>query len=368
MKRLGRWLLRSALGLLALVLLVVIGTVTTVELGCRGEPGEGVARSGSPTLDRPGYRRPEIVSFLSYPEWSIVHAYEDLAAVLARGDESDFRYTASVLGFWRSFCRLNRLGAQYPGAELGDTKPMLYTIGLSFTAELAAKGLYERTLGRLAEAIRGERKTAVDRAVAAIAADYATFLQQTPWYAYPFIARLGDLWAVPRADGDSRLRHIERKLAMSVEFGVKAGYAELIGLAAGSLGPVDRSTQAIFTADQAAADTLTPQAQSIERLDERRVLVRTERYRAFAVFLLRAAQAEAWPLEVAGNTRALITVIVPEGSKPPPEAGAALFTVPLSAHPARERLALDMRLPQWPALLRWIDATPGARFEHFYDY
>ena len=44
----------------------------------------------------PAHRREEINSYLTYPEWSIVHAYEDLAGVMRQGSESDFAYFGSV--------------------------------------------------------------------------------------------------------------------------------------------------------------------------------------------------------------------------------------------------------------------------------
>lgn len=383
-RSLPRRLLRAGLVLIAAVAVLIGGTIGTIELGCAGdaEPHgqphtqphaqsqRDPAVAARVALDLPGYHRPEIVSFLSYPEWSIVHAYEDFAAVLVKGDESDFGYRASISGFWRSLYQLNRLTAQYPGSYR-DTKLMLYTIGFSFTAELAAKGVYENTLGRLFEALRGERKTAVDRFVGNVAEEYAAFLQQTPWYEFAFGRGIAALWRVPLASEDSALRHWERKLAMTVEFGVKAVYAKLIAAAAGSLGPVDRTTQAVVAAPSTAAlEALakTSDVALLRRLDDNTALIRAPRYRAFTQFLLRAIASDVRPLEVAGNTRALVTVIVPAVSVPPVNIAVAMFEVPLSARPGHRRLGLDLRVHALPSLLRWVQDTPGAQFEHFYDY
>ena len=51
-------------------------------------------------------------------------------------------------GFWRNLCAMNRASAGRAGT---DAKVMLYTIGISFTAELLVKSAYENTFGRFFE-------------------------------------------------------------------------------------------------------------------------------------------------------------------------------------------------------------------------
>jgi hypothetical protein len=374
MKR--RRLLRAALWTLAaLVVLgaVAIGaTVASIEYRCSADvagnqvPAPAAALPSLVAAPPAGYRRPEVDSFLSYPEWFIVHAYEDLAALLATGNESDFGYRSSVAGYWRSLCRLNRVAAAY-GGDQGDTKLMLYTIGFSFTLELAAKGAYETTLGHLAETLRGPRKTAIDLHLAEVAQQYAVFLQRTPWYQFDFGREIGALWQAEAADDDAMIRHWERRLAMSVEFGAKALYAQLIGAAAGSLGPVDRTTLAVFAADTPAvldAWLETSGAEVIERLAPGQVLVRSERYRPFTHLLLAALDAGVQPVEVAGNRRALVTVLAATDQLPNTR---VLFTVPLSAQAPRQRLGINTRMEELHTLLAAVRAA-GGQFEHLYDY
>ena len=57
---------------------------------------------------------------------------------------------------------------------------MLYTIGLSFAAEMGLKGLYELTIGRFTAWFRGPKRTPEDEFALAVAEDYAAFLRQTP--------------------------------------------------------------------------------------------------------------------------------------------------------------------------------------------
>jgi hypothetical protein len=99
---------------------LVAAGVAAGSSGCRGVPNL-VTRPGIPAHSR---RR------------RAANAYEDLAGVLKDRDESAFAYGRQIAGFWRSFCALNRVGSGRGGTGL-DTKVMLYTIGWSFTAELA---------------------------------------------------------------------------------------------------------------------------------------------------------------------------------------------------------------------------------------
>jgi hypothetical protein len=357
--------LRALAVLLLLAGLAIAATVSSIEFGCRASSAPRPVATASVLAAPPAdYRRPEVDSFLSYPEWFIVHAYEDLAAVLATRDESDFGYASSVSGYWRSLCRLNRVAHAYGGNQT-DTKLMLYTIGFSFTLELAAKGAYESTVGALAEALRGTQKTALDKHIAQVARRYAVFLQQTPWYEFDFGSEVAALWQVQRAAGDSLLRHWERRLAMSVEFGAKALYAKLIGAAAGAMGTVDRTTLAVFSAgDEATLDAWLAASgtELVARLSPREALVRSDRYRAFTRVLVAAAHAGAQPVEVAGNRRALVTVVAAQ-----PPAATVLFAVPLSSEPGQQRFGIDTRVDELSALLVSLQSA-GGRFEHFYDY
>ena len=55
--------------------------------------------------------------------------------------------------------------SQHGGADW-DTRSMIHTIGVSFTAEMLAKAAYEETIGRATAWLRGPRKTPQDAVVA----------------------------------------------------------------------------------------------------------------------------------------------------------------------------------------------------------
>ena len=114
-----------------------------------------------PAIDEQGYRRKQDNTFFTFPEWYIVYSFEDFGRFLDRSSESHFNYLGHIFGFWRSFCTINR-AVPPTGESLTDVKTMIYIIGISYSIEYAIKGLYENTIGRVFEWIRGETRTPQD--------------------------------------------------------------------------------------------------------------------------------------------------------------------------------------------------------------
>ncbi len=176
------WGKRIGFGLLALGLVAAV-PIARNETSCmRARVAE--ASPYQPLLP-PESRRNGVDTFLTYPEWSIVHAYEDLAGVTRERGEEHFGYWRAVRSYWSSLCSLSRIASSRGDIAL-DMKAMLYIIGVSFSGEMAVKGLYETSIGRLTAWLRGPERTPDDRYAARVAEDYAAFLRQTPWYEYPF--------------------------------------------------------------------------------------------------------------------------------------------------------------------------------------
>jgi hypothetical protein len=175
MRRLFR-LLRN-LGLLV-VLLAVAATapILYVETQCFGPADPAPPKRE--TILAPDHHRALVDTFLTYPEWSIVHAYEDLAAVSRREGEGAFAYRAAIGRYWGNLCSLART-ASSRGPISTDIKAMLYIIGVSFSAELALKGAYETTIGALFRPSAAPFP-AEDLLAWQMGDAYAAFLQQTP--------------------------------------------------------------------------------------------------------------------------------------------------------------------------------------------
>jgi hypothetical protein len=360
--RLKAWGRRGALAGAGLAVLAAAPVVWT-EATCRA-PREPAAPAFTSALD-PADRRVEVTSYLTYPEWAIVHAYEDFAAVARERGESAFGYLAVIRGFWSSLCGVRRL-ASSRGEIPGEVRVVLYTIGLSFTLEMGAKGLYETTVGRLTAWLRGPERTPEDEFALGVAEDYARFLRQTPWYRYPFFHALTRFWAETPVTGGHVGRKVERRIGLSLEYGAKGVYATLIGLAT-ALDPAPLKIKSVVRCQRAADLAADPRIAVVASRGAGGTVIETPRYRAFTEILLALAARGCDAVEIAGNDDILATVLAPEGHALDLPGVRPLFAVPLQARPGWQRLGLDVRVAALAELIRRMGGS-GAEFEHAYDY
>jgi hypothetical protein len=349
-------LLGLALGLAAAAPIVWVETRCVTD---RADGGPAFA-SSLPVADR----RVEVDTYLTYPEWSIVHAYEDLAAVSRARGESAFAYASSVAGYWRGLCAVVRT-ASARGEIPSDTRTMLHVIGVSFSAEMAVKGAWESTLGALAEAVRGGAPTPEDTFSHAVADDYAAFLRQTPWYAYPFAPTLVRFWHEVPWQGGHPVRKLERRVALSLEYGVKAVYAKALGALAG-LSPATTTLRSVVRGLDAGDLAADPRIVLVERRADGTSVIETPRYRAYTEVLAGLAARGRDLVEIAGNDEVMLTVLAPAGAQLPPGA-VPLLAVPVQARPGSERVALGVRVDALCALLRGLQGG-AVSLEHVYDY
>ncbi|MGU3559412.1 hypothetical protein [Methylobacterium radiotolerans] len=366
-RRRARW---AAAGL-ALLALACALPVAAIEGGCAAAPDpalQGRAGSGSRFGIAPdGYKRAAGDSYLTFPEWAIVHAYADLAGVTRSASESAFDYGAATAGFWTSLCGATRAAGRTGDVTAGQ-KVTNYVIGLSFTAEMLIQGAYERTVGALTARWRGPEPTDEDRFNARLLADYAAFLRQTPWYRYPFDAALARLWhEVPFTPS---LRAVERRGALTLQYGVKWAYARGIAWLAGMdpAGLTIRSVVAGLDAGDATADPRIAFLGPVPAGDGGpAALMETPRYRAFTEIVRGLGARGRTVLEIAGNRRILTTVLLPPGRAVTLAGAEPLFAMPIQSEPGWQRVGYDTAVEQLVAQIRAVEAA-GGRFEHAYDY
>lgn len=350
MRWLWRWIMRAFLAF-AVIIGLLLSPVLYTEVACTGSPD--FARASAPIITDAEWQRAQSRTLTTYPEWHIVHAYDDYARVLRDGDAHDFGFLRAIAGFWTSLCPL-KAEADALGGMTGDSKMTIYTIGVSFTAELLAKAAYEETLGRLTTWVRGATRSPLDDLSAAQAAAYAEFLQQVPWYEWDF--RRDEL-ELRRAATDVP-RDRERVLALGLEYRAKAAYAGVIAQAVEGIG-TDQLRMRSIVAGLSAEDLAALDGVTVIGLRAQGVEIETDRYRAFTRVLERLAAAGADIVEIAGNGRILFTAI----SDRPDEAGA-LFSFQRQGYNDWRHLFL-VPVTELADRLRSLG---GMRLEHVHDY
>ncbi|MEM9583883.1 MAG: hypothetical protein AAGA08_12275 [Pseudomonadota bacterium] len=343
MKRLLKWLGVSLLLLIA----IIAGPILYVETMCRGE---------ALTQEEAIYvteTRPEARTYMVYPEWHIVYAYEGYAEAIKDGHPHDFPYITAITGFWSSLC-----GLTAKADELGEagfnSKATIYTIGASFTLEMLFKAAYEETIGRLFTLGTPSAQDAVE---AEMADDYATFLQQVPWYKYDFPSWSERLWAAEPVG----LRGWERRIALGLEWGAKTQYAKVIAQAAAGLGADELTMQiAVKNLPEGLADITVQEVQNDITIAE------VPRYRIFTSIAQQITGGGGEFFEIAGNDDILISYL---GATAPelPEGAQLISTTSRVGFAEENRYLIAVKVPRLSATLHSLADQRGG-LEHIYDY
>ncbi len=356
-----RRLLRLVVLLLAAL---VLGPAAFIVTQCYGNGPGGPAPTAALSA-YPDAARDESFTFLTLPEWLIVYSTEEYARFIERAAPSQYPYFGAIGQYWGAYdavCEITR--REYPFQT--GYQVMLGVIGASFTAENLAKGVYENTIGRLTEWV-ASRDTPEDAWAARTAREYGAFMHTVPWYQFPFAARLGALWRQTPLWGPHVLRKWERRLALSGEYGGKALYGWLMGLASQSAyGAEDLQVYALV--DQAPASIFAePPIKKIAQLGPESHVVLLPRYEAFTQAALGLNEKGVRFVSVAGNDEMLLTAIAPRDMSRALGPGRIVTSLPILIEPAKTRLALRVPLLALGEVIATLRAR-GATIEHLYDY
>jgi hypothetical protein len=363
-----RKILATAVALLAIAAAGVAVTAIGVERSCVSPLPTPDVRSDFAIRDDE-YARPQGDSFLSFPERYIVHAYSDLAGVTAHGSESDFDYLASIDGFWSSLCGATRQASLSGPASPGQGLTNDLT-GLGFTVEMGLLGAYERTVGALTAQTTDGRKTAEDEFNLALLNDYAAFLDHAPFYRFPFWDRLWQFWR--QTPFVPSIRAVERRVALSLQYAGAATHAAVARRLSGD----DPAAPTIWSivgglapAELAAMRTVKTVRLVTSPAGTKGVLVETAQGAAFDALVRELGRhAGASLLEVAGNHRILVTIVIPEADTTVADFdGEPIFRLPIQSSPGSRRLGLDTPVRSLVDNVKRVEDA-GYRFEHAYAY
>jgi hypothetical protein len=329
-------------------------------------PAPAVAPAG-PLTAPPEHRRTADQTFLTFPEWFLVHSPAEYAHYLAGGQPvSAFPLFAHIAQFWQGYAAVDREVARFPFN--GGYHLMICVIGTSTTVEYALKGVYEHTIGRLAQAtVAGREQVPEERFAAAYAQRYVDFIRVDPWYLFDFGAELKTLWSDVPLSGPNLVRRWERRFLLTTELLIKSGYARAITWATHSLYDAPRPVTAVVLVGPLPRDAAHPDM-AVLQSDGLAVLATLPRYEGFTTYARWLADAQVDFREIAGNDgEVLASLLVPAGWQPGADA-RVLFVQPVITVPGRQRAVLAVPIARLGALLREVDRQPALQVEHVYDF
>jgi hypothetical protein len=313
------------------------------------------------------HRRGEDQTFLTFPEWYLVHSPAELATYLnADRAPSEFPWGGHIGQFWQGYRAVTHETRDYPFN--GGYHVMISVIGSSTTVEYGLRSAYESTIGRLAEATSNGTPTAEEQLGARVAQAYVDFIRIDPWYLFDFIAPLRALWTDTPAFGHNLLRKWERRFALSTEYIVKAGYAWLIKFGTQSVYEAAKPVTAVVLDRMPSA--LPANLPELQRLDGGgdAVLMAVPRYRAFMAYAQSLAAQGITLREIAGNRGVIVASVIERSDSASPAAPLrSLFVQPILTQRGWERRVIALPVAELAAQLqRWRES--GIQVEHLYDY
>jgi len=318
-------------------------------------------------LTPPADRRPADQTFLTYPEWFLVHSPAEQATYFATHTATTFPFMAHIDQIWDSY-RIVSKQIEDEFAYNADYHLMIKVIGTSATVEYALKAWYEKIIGRLTESESNASITEEDLFNYTLARDYVDFIRSTPWYEFDFQSRLINLWSNTSFLGPNCLRKLERKYLLTSELLVKAVYAKLIKMGTATIYEEALLSTVVLVDKLPEGYNDDPIIKILHTYENGSVLLRLPRYAAFTSAAVKLADSGVDFIEIAGNNSAiLLTVLVDKKSDLALDNTQRLFVQPLPSSINEERVALVTTVPKLNEVLRQI-VKGGITIEHIYDY
>jgi hypothetical protein len=358
------------LALVLLVLLIGIEAASSWNCDLQGEifsPRPQTQERKAVTASLKDYARPEDGTYLSFPEWYIVWSYQEKADFQEHHLPSGFPYFGAVRQYWRSYACISDLTrGKYPFN--GGEHLMLVVIGMSFSAEYIVKAAYEKTIGRLSELISGHEPVEEDRYAYGVAREYANFVHVRPFYEFRFLPRISGLWSETHLWGAHPLRKYERKFFLTTDYAVEAFYCWLIEKSThATYGYESAETYAwIENADDRLFQELT-NVREVAKTGPHSFLVEAPRYQEFTSVALTFEARDVQFVEIAGNSRILISLLTPQSWHYQGPDARPLFSLPILTRPEMKRMVLGCDVATLNVMLHSLTAA-GISVEHVYDY
>jgi hypothetical protein len=310
----------------------------------------------------PDQRRSVEQTFLTYPEWFLVHSPAEYAAYVARKPAHGFPFIGHTRQLMSSY-----------GSVIGEQKRehyppnfgyhvMICVIAGSTAVEYVLRSAYENTFGRVSWATASEL-TEEDRFGAAVAQRYVDFIRRDPWYLYDFTKELKGLWSTP-AWGSNMIRKWERRYALTTELGIKAVYGKIIEKATRAAYEVALMTTQVVVDRPPAA--LPDGVRLVRKLPDGKAVLDMPRYYEFRRAATQLAASGSKLQNIAGNSSVILVTVWTEDAATG-EPARVLFEQPLLTMPGRKRMALVMPVSELSAFLLGAPGK-GWQVEHVYDY
>jgi hypothetical protein len=310
------------------------------------------------------HRRGEDQTYLTFPEWFLVHSPAEYAAFLKHDDPHHFPLLAHVGQLWSSYTAVIDATQKY--VFNAEYHVMINVIAVSTTVEYGIKSLYEGTFGRLAATARGAHRTPEDEFTAATAQRYVDFIRDRPWYEFDFVAEIKDLWSNVPVTGGNPIRKLERRFALTSELVVKALYGKVIEVGTRSSFEAPKPVTAVVVDREPRDAPDLPELVALQAFGDGMTLVTVPRYERFTSHAQGLARQGLRFVEVAGNRNVIVVSLLTSDTALPAWGQRAMIVQPFLTRPGWRRVVVEVPIERLHETV--LAETPTLRIEHIYDF
>ncbi len=313
--------------------------------------------------------RPADQTFLTYPEWFLVHSPAEQADYFKNHTATTFPYLTHINQIWDSYDVVSKQIEQ-DFAYNDDYHFMIKVIGTSATVEYAAKAWYETIVGRVTNTSFDDEMTSEDKLNYQITQDYVDFIREIPWYEFDFKSRLGELWTETDLFGPSILRKLERRYFLTSEILVKTAYGKLIKMGTQSMYEEAALTTVIVVDNFDPQSNQDPSIEVLKITEDSSYVLRVPRYAAFNPTAVKLSAMGVEFKEIAGNNSAILLTILTINQSDLELNNSnytTIFEQPIASQPQIKRIAIVTTVPYLSSLIKEL-ARNNITPEHIYDY
>ncbi|WP_102798701.1 FAD-binding protein [Bowmanella denitrificans] len=323
-------------------------------------PGEAIR--GNQQARFAQYQRGEEQTLLTIPEWYLVFNPKEYAAFLASAQHpSEFPFLDSIDRYWTLYDRVVAMTKdRYPHND--EYLTMLQVIGVSTTVEYLVKWAYEQSIGRFSH-WTASAPTPEEAVIANAHQAYSELIFDKAWYEFDFAYWIDKVWQDTDFWGENFIRKLERKLAFTLEFGFKQGYAALIGYAAAAT--YEPAEGLVYLSAYVPEHIQLPDKVKILYQQDDAAILSLPRWGDFSRLMPDLAAAGVRFIDISGNKRISVSVLM--DGEMPLEHGKLMFSLPMVATADTRQAYLWVQVEQLHALLNEL-AQKQIRLEHIYDF
>ncbi len=349
----------------ALILTITLSLTITAQTGMVCSIPEGTLPQVTENNFPDEFSRSEESTYLTFPEWYIVYSSDEYADFISTNKPSEFPYFAGISQYWQTYRCINTYTSKNYPFNSGN-QLMLGVIGMSYSIEFGARGLYEGTVGRVFELTSPHYKTEEDLYGEKVATEYGEFLHMIPWFEFPFFEKLTGLWQEVPIFGKNPLRKLERRLVLSTEYLIKGSYGFVLKRATHSvLGVADLTIK--LQVNTVSEEFLQAHEEvTVVTEDDSGVILNLPRYEVFTQLIPPLLSSGSKISSIAGNDEIFATILV-DTSWVNETTSTTMFEMEYLTQPARRRVGLRIPVAQLHEVLPALEKD-GAQLEHLYDY